>query len=38
MKFHFASMEIGKSKTLTIEKLEKYNPKFLLGSFYEINL
>ena len=37
MKFHFASMEIGRSKTLTIEKLETYNPKFLLGSFHYLN-
>ena len=37
MKFHFASMEIGRSKSLTIERLDVYNPKFLLGSFHYLN-
>ena len=37
MKFHFASMEIGMSKSLTIERLDVYNPKFLLGSFHYLN-
>lgn len=37
MKFHFASMEIGRSKALIIERPDVYNPKFLLGSFHYLN-
>ena len=34
MKFHFASMEVKRMQFLNVENLDRYNPKFLLGSFY----